>query len=127
MINKSATAAWIASLDVLRGVVILLMMLDHVRERFWQASKGLQLGGANGRIGGGFLTVGERLGMTATDFYLPGYTARIFGEVEIFDGTTLRLDVDNLFYEEFYTNSWADVWVEPGAPLRYRLSVAIIF
>ncbi len=91
-----------------------------------QVSKGLQLRGANGRIGGGFLTVGERLGMTATDFYLPGYTAaRIFGEVEIFDGTTLRLDVDNLFDEEFYTNSWADVWVEPGAPLRYRLSLAI--
>ncbi len=97
-----------------------------------QASKGIRLGGGaggvRGRIGGGFLTVGERLGMTATDFYLPGYTAaRIFGEVEVSDSMTLRLDVDNLFDEEFYTNSWADVWVEPGAPLRYRLTAAVTF
>lgn len=97
-----------------------------------QAGKGFRFGGGSGdvggRIGGGFLTVGERLGMTATDFHLPGYTAaRIFGEVEIFAGTTLRLDVDNVFDEEFYTNSWADVWVEPGAPLRYRLTAAVAF
>lgn len=93
-----------------------------------QASKGFRFGDAYGQIGGGVLYVGERLGQTATDFYLPSYTtARLFAQVEAFEGLTLRIDADNLFDEEFYTNSFADVWVEPGAPARYRFTVAYDF
>lgn len=39
MTNASPRAARIASLDILRGVVILLMMLDHVRERFYMHTR----------------------------------------------------------------------------------------
>ena len=93
-----------------------------------QASKGFQFGRTYGQFGGGVLYVGERLGQTGTDFFLPSYTTvRLFGQLEPVDGLTLRAEVDNLFDEEFYTNSFADVWVEPGAPQRVRFTVAYDF
>lgn len=39
MTRKGSLSARIASLDILRGVVILLMMLDHVRERFFMHTR----------------------------------------------------------------------------------------
>ena len=88
-----------------------------------QASKRFELNGRAVQVGAGIQYTDERLGWTAFDFFLPSYTtARIFGQIEISEGLTLRLDADNLFDEEFYTNSYADVWVEPGAPQRIRFS-----
>ncbi len=93
-----------------------------------QASKDFQVSGMPAQFGGGVLYTDERLGWTGFDFFLPSYTtARLFGQVEPMDGLAIRLDVDNLFHEEFYTNSFADVWVEPGAPRRYRLTASYSF
>jgi iron complex outermembrane receptor protein len=93
-----------------------------------QAAKGFMLGAMPTRVGGGLLYVGERNGFVGSDFTLPDYTTvRVFGDVEVADGLSLRLDVDNLFDETFYTNSFANVWVEPGAPRRFRVTAAYAF
>jgi len=93
-----------------------------------QASKDLNIGKLPAKIGGGILYTDERSGFVGSDFTLPDYTtARVFGEIEPTDSLTLRLDIDNLFDETFYTNSFANVWVEPGAPRRWRLTATYSF
>ncbi len=88
-----------------------------------QATKELTIGEMPAKLGGGVLFVGERNGFVGSDFTLPDYTtARIFGEIEPVDGFAVRLDVDNVFDETFYTNSFANVWVQPGDPQRVRLT-----
>lgn len=93
-----------------------------------QVSKGFEVASMPARLGGGVLYTDERNGWVAFDFTLPSYTTvRLFGEIEPVEGISLRLDVDNLFDETFYTNSFADVWVEPGAPRRFRVSASYAF
>ncbi|MEE4301547.1 MAG: TonB-dependent receptor [Pseudomonadales bacterium] len=93
-----------------------------------QASQRLTVANMEAQIGAGLLYTDERAGWTGFDFQLPDYTTvRLFGQLEPIPGLTLRLDVDNVFDETFYTNSFADVWVEPGAPRRYRVTAAWTF
>ena len=93
-----------------------------------QAAKNFDLGAMPAQIGGGLLYVGERNGFVGSDFTLPDYTTvRLFAELEPFNGVSVRLDVDNLFDETFYTNSFANVWVQPGAPRRFRFTAAYRF
>ena len=93
-----------------------------------QLSKGFYLANMSAQVGAGLLYTDERLGWTGFDFSLPSYTtARLFGELKPSDRLSVRVDVDNLFDETFYTNSFADVWVEPGAPRSYRLTASYAF
>ena len=93
-----------------------------------QAAKGFLVGGVPTSVGGGVLYVGDRNGFVGSDFELPDYTTvRVFAEAEVAEGFSVRLDVDNLFDETFYTNSFADVWVEPGAPRRFRFTADYAF
>jgi iron complex outermembrane receptor protein len=93
-----------------------------------QVSQGIRFGSAEAQFGAGVLYTGERLGFTGFDFFLPSYTtARVFGQIALDNGVAVRVDVDNVFDEVFYTNSFADVWVEPGAPRRYRITAAYSF
>ena len=93
-----------------------------------QVSQSFELAGMPAQVGAGLQYTDRRLGWTAFDFTLPSYTtARFFGQIKPTERLTLRFDVDNAFDEKYYTNSYADVWVEPGAPRRYRLSAAINF
>jgi len=80
------------------------------------------------QLGGGLLYTDARAGFTGFDFTLPSYTTvRLFGEIEPVAGLSIRADIDNLFDEVFYTNSFADVWVEPGAPRRWRVTASYAF
>lgn len=93
-----------------------------------QLVKSLSLAGRGLQLGGGVVHVGQRSGEFTTNFKLPGYTlARAFAAYELVKGTTLRLDVDNLFDETYYTNSFSALWVQPGTPRSVRLSAAFKF
>ncbi|KNZ33547.1 MAG: ligand-gated channel [Methylibium sp. NZG] len=86
------------------------------------------LAGRELQWGGGLVHVGQRSGEFTTNFKLPAYTvARAFAAYELTKSTTLRLDIDNLFDETYYTNSFSALWVQPGTPRNVRLSAAFKF
>ena len=90
-----------------------------------QVSQSFQVGGMAAQVGAGVQHTDKRLGFTADDFTLPSYTtARFFGQIKPTERFAIRLDLDNAFDEKYYTNSYADVWVEPGAPRRYRVTAS---
>ncbi|MEM7079910.1 MAG: TonB-dependent siderophore receptor [Pseudomonadota bacterium] len=93
-----------------------------------QVSQSFDVAAMRAEVGAGVQYTDERLGWTAFDFNLPDYTiARIFGELQISDRFTVRVDLDNIFDEEYYTNSFADVWVGVGTPRRWRVTAAYSF
>lgn len=93
-----------------------------------QLSRRFQLAGKPAQVGSGLQYTDERLGWTAFDFVLPSYTTvRFFGEIEAAENLTVRLDLDNAFDKQYYTNSYADVWVGPGTPRRYRVTASYAF
>lgn len=93
-----------------------------------QLSKQIELESMAVNLGGGIVYVGERNGWVGADFDLPSYTTtRLFADFALSDSLSLRLDIDNVFDETFYTNSYANVWVEPGAPRRVRLTASYNF
>ena len=93
-----------------------------------QLSQSFEVAGVPAQVGAGLQHTGERLGFTAFDFYLPSYTtARFFGQIAPTERFAVRVDLANAFDETYYTNSYADVWVEPGAPRSYRLTAAYSF
>ena len=59
---------------------------------------------------------------------IPSYTtARVFIDVDVTESIGMRAEVDNLFDETYYTNSFADAWVQPGTPRSVRLSATFKF
>ncbi|MDG1207360.1 MAG: TonB-dependent siderophore receptor [Pseudomonadales bacterium] len=88
-----------------------------------------QLAGRALDLIGGLIYVDERSGQFGDpSFELPSYTTvRVAANLEVSESLEVRLEVNNLFDEEYYTNSYADVWVQPGAPLNFRVSVNFNF
>lgn len=78
-------------------------------------------------IGVGVNYVDKRLGETGTSFMLPSYTTvRLLGSIQLTDHLEASAEVNNLLDTTWYANSYASLWVYPGAPrtvmgrLRYR-------
>ncbi len=88
-----------------------------------------ELGGNPLTLVGGLTYVDDRSGEFGDPtFELPNYTTvRIAGEYAFSEAVSVRMEVNNLFDEEYYTNSYADVWVQPGAPINYRASLRLQF
>ena len=82
-----------------------------------QVSRGFELAGRDLKLGGAILHVGARLGEVGTAFELPAYTTvRLFGSYALTDRLEASVVVNNLFDETYFVNSYARMWVMPGAP-----------
>jgi iron complex outermembrane receptor protein len=80
------------------------------------------------KFGGGLLHVGKRNGFFGTDFELPSYTtARAFVNYDVTNEIGITAEVNNLFDETYYTNSFADAWVQPGTPRNVKFSASYKF
>ena len=88
-----------------------------------------QLAGKELSLIGGLIYVDDRNGFFSNqDFRLPSYTTvKVAAIYQVTDYLELRAEVNNLFDEEYYTNSFADVWVQPGAPRNANFSATLKF
>ena len=93
-----------------------------------QASRAFAIGDTKLTLGGGVQYVGERLGETATSFVLPDYTlARLFAAWRVQENVEIFADVTNLFNTTYYTNSFAQLWVQPGTPRAGSVALRLSF
>ncbi|MGK6319025.1 TonB-dependent siderophore receptor [Sphingomonas sp. DT-204] len=82
-----------------------------------QASRRFNVAQRDLNIGAAVLHVSSRLGEVGTTFQLPAYTTvRLFGSYALIDNIEASVVVNNLFDETYFVNSYARLWVMPGAP-----------
>lgn len=105
----------------------LLNVADH--QFSLQLTQDLLIGGRNLSVIGGLTYVGDRSGEFGDPaFTLPSYTTvRVAANYDVSEAVAVRVELNNLFDEEFYTNSFADVWVQPGIPQNFRAAVSFRF
>src|SRR6185369_12431348 len=66
-------------------------------------------------LGAGVNYVGSRLGETGTNFYLPSYTlVKLVASFDVTDRLQIWAEVNNLLDKEYYPNSYAQLWINPG-------------
>ncbi|GAB1261679.1 TonB-dependent siderophore receptor [Aurantivibrio plasticivorans] len=94
-----------------------------------QLTQRVELAGNPLTLIGGLLYVDDRSGEFGDpDLRLPSYTTvQVAANYAISDFAELRVEVNNLFDEEYYTNSYASVWVQPGTPINGRVSATFKF
>jgi iron complex outermembrane receptor protein len=93
-----------------------------------QLSRGFDIGSTRLNLGGGVQYVGKRLGETATTFELPDYVlTRVFASWKPQENLEVIANVTNLFDTTYYTNSFAQLWVQPGSPRAASVAVRVSF
>lgn len=93
-----------------------------------QLSKDIYFGDRTLTLGSGVLYTSKRRGDTQSDFTLPGYaTVRAFAQYDPVQGFKLRLDVDNIFDADYYTDAFTQLWVQPGQPRSFTISAIFSF
>ena len=94
-----------------------------------QFAQQTELAGRNLTLIGGLTYVDDRSGEFGDPtFRLPSYTIiRAAANFDFTDAIGITVEGNNLFDEEYYTNSYADVWVQPGMPRNYRVTANFRF
>lgn len=78
--------------------------------------------------GAGFQYVDERLGQRGSDFYLPSYvTFNLFAQYQLSERWSVKAAVHNAFDRKHFTNSYTQMWVQPGDPRKVLISTAYKF
>jgi len=73
--------------------------------------------------GAGFQYVDERLGQRGSDFYLPSYvTFNLFAQYQLSERWSVKATVNNAFDRKHFTNSYTQMWVQPGEPRKVLIS-----
>ena len=80
-------------------------------------------------LGASYQYTCERLGDAADlTFNLPSYQlVGIFGQVNLTERIKLNISVNNIFDEEYAQSSYNTLWVYPGAPTQFKMSLAYQF
>lgn len=73
--------------------------------------------------------VGDRLGETTdANYILPSYTlVNVSAVMDLNSQLSLKLDINNLFDEEYFENSYHKLWTMPGSPINYTASIKYQF
>ena len=91
-----------------------------------QASRRFAFDDRNLEVGAGMLHVGKRLGEVGTAFQLPAYTVfRLFGSYDLTDRAEISAVVNNVFDRTHYVNSYAQMWIAPGAPRNVSVTLRV--
>ncbi|CAA6799980.1 MAG: Ferrichrome-iron receptor [uncultured Sulfurovum sp.] len=105
----------------------LMNVADH--QLSVQLAKQTQLAGKELDVIGGLLYVGDRSGQFGhPSFRLPSYTTtRVAANYQLSKSLEVSAEINNLFDEEYYTNSYAQTWVQPGTPRNANVSATYRF
>lgn len=88
-----------------------------------------QIMGRDSYVGATVNYVGDRLGETTDpDYILPAYTlVNVSAAIDLSTHLTLKLDVNNVFNEAYFENSYHKLWTMPGSTINYSASLKYQF